>query len=135
MEDFSFPKSSRLLRPGDYAGVFNDVRVRVPHRHFLILASPNNLGRPRLGLVFSKRNLKRAVQRNRVKRIVRETFRHRKDLGAMDIVVLGRRDLATQDNPTLHRILDQVWQTLAKKGARYHSEPVQPNQHMPQQSG
>lgn len=115
MGHYSFPKTSRLLRPADYSGVFNDVQVRVPHRHFLILASPNDLGRPRLGLIFSKRNLKHAVQRNRVKRLVRETFRHRTDLGALDIVILGRQNLATQDNQSLFRALDDLWQKLARK--------------------
>lgn len=115
MGDHSFPKTSRLLRPADYSGVFDDVQIRVPHRHFLILASPNSLGRPRLGLIFSKRNLKHAVQRNRVKRVVRETFRHRTDLGSLDIVVLGRQNLATQDNQALHRALDSIWRKLAGK--------------------
>ncbi|MFW5823419.1 MAG: ribonuclease P protein component [Marinobacter sp.] len=115
MGNYSFPKTSRLLRPADYSGVFNDVQVRVPHRHFLILAAPNNLGRPRLGLIFSRRNLRHAVQRNRVKRLVRETFRHRTDLGALDIVVLGRQNLATRDNQTLHRALNDLWQKLARK--------------------
>lgn len=115
MGDHSFPKTSRLLRPADYSGVFDDVQIRVPHRHFLILASPNSLGRPRLGLIFSKRNLKHAVQRNRVKRVVRETFRHRNDLGSLDIVVLGRQNLATQDNQALHRALDSIWRKLAGK--------------------
>ena len=115
MGNYSFPKTSRLLRPADYSGVFNDVQIRVPHRNFLILASPNQLGRPRLGLIFSKRNLRHAVQRNRVKRVVRETFRHRTDLGSLDIVVLGRQNLASQDNQALHRALNDLWRKLARK--------------------
>ena len=115
MGNHSFPKTSRLLRPADYSGVFNDVQLRVPHRHFLILASPNHLGRARLGLIFSKRNLKHAVQRNRVKRLVRESFRHRDDLGSLDIVVLGRQHLATQDNQALRRALDNLWHKVASK--------------------
>ena len=42
----------------------------------------------RLGLVVSKRALPRAHERNRARRVLRETFRrHRADLPPMDIVV------------------------------------------------
>ena len=91
MKALGFPKSHRLLRPADYGKVFNDVQLKVPHRNFLILATPNNLGHARIGLIFSKKNLKLAVQRNRVKRQVRESFRHQTDLPGLDLVVLGRQ--------------------------------------------
>ncbi len=115
MKALTFPKSSRLLKPGDYGKVFDDVQIRVPHRNFLILATPNTLGHARIGLVFSKKNLKLAVQRNRVKRRVRETFRHQTDYPAMDIVVLGRRGLAELDNATLNATLTELWSRLRKK--------------------
>ena len=103
MKALTFPKSSRLLKPSDYGKVFDDVQLRVSHRHFLILATPNTLGHARIGLVFSKKNLKLAVQRNRVKRRVRETFRHEEGYPALDIVVLGRRGLT------------ELWARLRKK--------------------
>ncbi|WP_111498412.1 MULTISPECIES: ribonuclease P protein component [Marinobacter] len=118
----TFTKQDRLLKPHDFSGVFNQVQVRVPHRHFLILATPNNLGRARVGLIFSKKNLRLAVQRNRVKRLVRETFRQHDDLPAMDIVVLGRPGLAELDNPTIHRILNELWQRLRRKARK--AEPA-----------
>ncbi|EMP54554.1 ribonuclease P protein component [Marinobacter santoriniensis NKSG1] len=117
MKALGFPKSHRLLRPADYSKVFDDVKLKVPHRNFLILATPNDLGHARVGLVFSKRNLKLAVQRNRVKRQVRETFRHQNDLPGVDIVLLGRQGLASLDNPTLQSILNDLWRRLKKK---YH---------------
>lgn len=115
MKTFGFPKTSRLLTPKDYSEVFNDVQIRVPHRHFLILATPNTLGHARVGLVFSKKNLKLSVQRNRIKRLVRETFRARTDLPAVDIVVLGRQGLASVSNTELHPLLSGLWQRLKKK--------------------
>ena len=66
MKALNFPKSHRLLRPADYGKVFDDVQLKVPHKNFLILATPNNLGHARVGLVFAKRNLNFAVQRNRI---------------------------------------------------------------------
>ncbi|MBK1851550.1 MULTISPECIES: ribonuclease P protein component [unclassified Marinobacter] len=120
MKALNFPKSHRLLRPADYGKVFNDVQLKVPHRNFLILATPNNLGHARIGLVFAKKNLKLSVQRNRIKRQVRETFRHQPELPGMDIIVLGRQGLAVLDNQTVQASLNGLWQRLAKK---YHQLP------------
>lgn len=112
-----FPKQARLLTPRDYSGVFDRVTARVAHRHLLILATPNHRGHARVGLIFSKKNLRRAVDRNRVKRLVRETFRHNTTLPAMDVVVLGRKGLTGIDNPRLHCILDELWQRLERKAS------------------
>lgn len=127
MKALSFPKTARLLRPGDYGKVFDNVQVRVPHRHFLLLATPNELGHARVGLVFSKKNLKLAVQRNRVKRLVRETFRQQQqDLPSLDIIVLGRQGLANIENPELRSILDELWRRLKRKASSQSGSAEQP---------
>ncbi|QSP95567.1 ribonuclease P protein component [Marinobacter salinisoli] len=115
MKALSFPKSHRLLRPADYGKVFNDVQIKVPHRNFLILATPNQLGHARIGLIFSKKNLKLAVQRNRIKRQVRESFRHQQQLPALDIVVLGRQGLKDLNNQAVNKALAELWRRLTKK--------------------
>ncbi|WP_322001798.1 ribonuclease P protein component [Marinobacter alexandrii] len=115
MKALSFPKSHRLLRPADYGKVFDDVQLKVPHKNFLILATPNNLGHARIGLIFSKKNLKLAVQRNRIKRQVRETFRHQTDYPSLDIVVLGRQGLANLETPTVTAALNDLWRRLKRK--------------------
>lgn len=127
MGTFSFPKAARLLRPGDYAKVFDDVQVRIPDKHFLILATPNSLGHARIGLIFSKRNLKLAVQRNRIKRLVRESFRLNTNLPAMDIVVLGRQGLATQPGSDVARSLEHIWQRLIRKSASVQEKSREPD--------
>jgi ribonuclease P protein component len=54
----------------------------------MVMARPNQVGYPRLGMVVAKRLLARAVDRNRVKRCVRESFRQvLPDLPACDFVV------------------------------------------------
>lgn len=115
MKTLGFPKASRLLTSRDYARVFDEVQIRVPHRNFLILARTNSEGHARIGLVFSKRNLKLAVQRNRVKRRIRETFRLNSKLPPLDIVVLGRSGLADIDNAQLNQLLDDLWSRLIRK--------------------
>lgn len=119
MKALAFPKTARLLRPGDYSKVFENVQVRVSHRHFLLLATPNELGHARVGLIFAKKHLKLAVQRNRVKRRVRETFRQQKDLPPMDIIVLGRQGLAQVENPQINGILNDLWRRLKRKASSH----------------
>lgn len=49
---------------------------------------PNELGHARLGMVVAKRQFKRAVDRNRMRRIIRETFRlSSPELPPLDVVV------------------------------------------------
>ncbi|XKH02196.1 ribonuclease P protein component [Marinobacter nauticus] len=122
MKTLGFPKSHRLLKPSDYSKVFDDVALKVPHRNFLILATPNQLGHARIGLIFSKKNLRLAVQRNRIKRQVRETFRHQQDLPGLDIVVLGRQGLNRLDNTTVQSSLNELWQRVKKKYRQISSE-------------
>lgn len=121
MKALGFPKSHRLLRPADYGKVFDDVQLKIPARNFLILATPNDLGYARIGLIFSKKNLKLAVQRNRVKRQIRESFRQQTDLPGFDLVVLGRQGLGILDNPSMRTAIDSLWHRFRKKHAQIQS--------------
>jgi ribonuclease P protein component len=83
-----------------------------------VLATPNQLQYPRLGLAISRKVARTAVARNRVKRVIRESFRHRQTrLGALHIVVLGRAGVTTQSKKTLHAALELLWIELEKKCA------------------
>ncbi|MBZ9539737.1 ribonuclease P protein component [Modicisalibacter tunisiensis] len=111
-----FPRQLRLLNAGDYRYVFDRATYKVHARGILVLARANALGHPRVGLVVSKKNVRRAVDRNRLKRLVRESIRFRQHrLPAVDIVVLARRGVSDLDNPTLHRQLHGLWRRLEKE--------------------
>lgn len=115
MSGFEFPRSSRLLNAGDYRTVFNGAQLKVSDRNLLILATPNQLSYPRVGLVIAKKNVRLAVQRNRVKRIIRESFRlQHSGLPNLDIVVLARKGMGDLDNPALKRLIEHSWQRLSK---------------------
>ena len=49
-------------------------------------------GPARLGIA-ATRKMGAAVERNRAKRLVRELFRHNKPAGAVDVVVVPRREM------------------------------------------
>ena len=110
-----FGKSRRLLDARDYSRVFDAPDARASHRNLLLLARRNDTGVHRLGLVIAKKNLRLAVQRNRVKRLAREFFRHLPPADpGLDVVLLARRGLAELDNAELSSILQQQWQKLER---------------------
>jgi ribonuclease P protein component len=82
-------KRSRLRLRREFLAV--QERGRKLHAsEYLVLAIPNALGRPRLGVTVSSR-IADAVGRNRLKRWVREAFRaEAAGLPAVDLVLIGR---------------------------------------------
>lgn len=113
---FAFDKSKRLLNAHDYKAVFDNAKWKISSKEFLCLAIPNSFDSPRLGLVIAKKNVKLAVQRNRIKRIIRDNFRlHHDEIPNADIVILARRGLAELSNQELNRLLNTQWHRLKKK--------------------
>lgn len=111
-----FPKSSRLLIGAQFQRIFQKADFKVSQRHFLILARQNNIGRPRLGLVVAKKHIRLAVQRNRIKRRIRETFRlQQHHLSNIDAIVLPRSGADKLGDKELSLLLEQQWQRLAQK--------------------
>ena len=71
---------------------------------------------PRLGIIVARRHLPRATARNRFKRAVRESFRHRQhDLPGLDVIVLARPGGNTMDTTELFQELDRAWGKLGKQ--------------------
>ena len=87
--------------------------------YFTILGASKGDGPARLGMAFSKRQAKRAVDRSRLKRIVRESFRFRRHtLAGLDLVVMARSAAASADNDRLSRSLAQLMQRLLEQVER-----------------
>lgn len=64
----------------------------------------------RLGLAIARRKMPKATARNRVRRIIRESFRlHQQALAGLDLVVLARANLSRIDNHLLFQSLDRHW--------------------------
>lgn len=110
-----FSRTLRLLKAADYQAVF-DKAHKSADGFLTVLGTANPMGYARLGLAVSKKNIRHAVARNRIKRLVRESFRlNRHQLGSVDFVVMARPQALQADNQTLRNALDKHWKILAKR--------------------
>lgn len=110
-----FSRQQRLRVPGEFQRVF-DNPWRSADQWLLLLARDNGLPIARLGLALARRKIPAATARNRVKRIVRESFRmHQQQLAGLDIVVLARTNLSQTANHVLFKSLEKHWAQLAAR--------------------
>ncbi|WP_198246875.1 ribonuclease P protein component [methane-oxidizing endosymbiont of Gigantopelta aegis] len=122
-QNFAFPVQLRLRTANDYKKVFSNAK-RSTDRYFTVLAIENNLGHPRLGLAIAKKNIKKAVIRNILKRAARESFRlQQHKLKNIDFVVLARKDSATASSEQLRKSLEKHWRKLNKQLGSVNSVP------------
>lgn len=115
----AFTRQQRLLSPAQYKHVLSKGK-RVSGKYFRLcgIARTESDACPRLGLTIAKRSAKKAVDRNRVKRLARESFRHQQDqLGPIDVVVFANPSIVGADAADLRRHLDRQWQQLCRKCA------------------
>ena len=113
-----FSRQSRLLKPAQFKSVFQQ-SIRSSDDYFRIMARANDIQQHRLGMAVSKKAIAKAVGRNRIKRVVRESFRNRM-LGpvtekTLDFVILPTARAANQNNKTLDESLTIHWQKLTRK--------------------
>lgn len=105
----AFPRELRLLTPSTFTFVFQQPQ-RAGSPQITILGRQNSLGYPRLGLTVAKKYVKRAHERNRIKRLTRESFRLRQHkLPSMDFVVIAKKGVSDLDNCALTETLDKLW--------------------------
>lgn len=110
-------KDSRLTCAAEYDRVFKNSR-RSADRFFTVLYCRNDLGYSRLGLAIAKRHIRLAVQRNRLKRVIRESFRAASsELDSFDVVVLARSGARNMENAKLFESLRRHWQRVAEQHA------------------
>ena len=115
-EKTTFPRHVRLLSSRDFQAVFRDNTCRSSDRKWTLLVRHNDTGHARLGMAISKRIIKKAVVRNRMKRIVRESFRHHlQQLAGLDVVVMCRDGVIGSTNASLVASLESHWQRVAKR--------------------
>lgn len=115
--DSTFPRAARLLTPRDFAALRTGSR-RLGGSRLTAQIKPNERSTARLGLAVSRRVSKLAVERNRIKRVARDSFRrHRAALGAFDILLIANPAAASADNAQLRADLDDLWRRIASLNA------------------
>lgn len=89
----SFGRSVRLLLSRDFTRVFEQGRSIAGKTMVIWIGAGDGIGGVRMGVVASKRTFRRAVDRNRAKRLIREAFRQEREnlQGAADLVIVARQ--------------------------------------------
>jgi ribonuclease P protein component len=110
----TFTPAHRLHTKADYDRVYRNSR-RIGDGMFAILICDRGFDRPRLGMATAARVVGNAVRRNRIKRLVRESFRHHlHELPNVDIVVNARAGARSADNASILRSLEHHWKKVGR---------------------
>jgi len=113
-EALGFPRQVRLTCPKAFQRVFEHGK-RLNVVGLSVRVATNGEGRPRLGMAIAKRSLRYAHDRNRVRRLVRESFRlHQTALPSVDIVIMSRSDVLQMANLEVFQQLEYLWGRLCK---------------------
>lgn len=122
MHAHPFPKTARVRAAGDFARAFAAGR-RASGRYFrgVFLArsgetEAENAGTARLGMAISRKVNRRAVERNRIRRLIREWFRHRHAQWTPgDLVISGKPEASGVEAAQLFADLDAIARRLGLK--------------------
>jgi ribonuclease P protein component len=118
---FSFSKAQRLLTALEFKKTISSPLVKITNNALVMYvahdgARAGEAAIPRLGIAIAKRHIKKAVQRNTIKRVLRESFRlHSLRLPSLMIVMMSRRDLLSLDKQEVHRNIEALWIQLQQK--------------------
>lgn len=107
-------RRQRFCESSQFTAVFNAAR-RFSIGAFTALVRVNDLGYARLGTVVARKAAARAVDRNRAKRMVRESFRcNQSQLATLDVVVLAKPGISNKTNKDLIGDLEAMWSRIAR---------------------
>ena len=110
-----FQRCKRLLTARDYERVFQQPQ-KSSSKALTVLARRSGRESARLGLAIPRKQIRRAVERNRIKRLIRESFRrHQALLHGLDVVVIGRSDLVKQNTHRVFENLEHHWRQVSER--------------------
>jgi ribonuclease P protein component len=112
---FKFIRQAKIVKTDDFSSVFN-LRKRIASQHLVMRYRLNEANMPRLGLIVSKKTAKLAVQRNYMRRVLRELFRlNQQQLPEVDLVVQVQK---TFEKPEFMLVKQEFESLLLKLSAK-----------------
>jgi ribonuclease P protein component len=117
----TLPARLRLRHKRDFDAAYARGR-RLGDGFFTVTATLNEAGVPRLGLAVAVRIAGGGVARNRIRRIIRESFRlHQHELPAVDLVVSARLKVREATRAALRASLEALWKKVGEQCATSRS--------------
>jgi ribonuclease P protein component len=113
-----FPRLHRLKSAMEFKQVWRSAK-RFSTQYITIYSCPNNLGFSRLGLSISKKHIRNATDRNRIKRVARETFRlNQTRLGNKDMVVVAYKGANLLSKPEQQQRFQDLWKRIGAQSKK-----------------
>jgi ribonuclease P protein component len=104
-----FGPEARLRSKLEFDAIYARGR-RIDDRHFGLRVMPNGRGHARVGLAVAVKTMGGGVPRNRVRRLIRESFRlAQRELPAVDIVVAAKNPAREASAASLRASLATLW--------------------------
>ena len=108
-----YTRRHRLLSTKEYRRGFQLGKKKYL-KGITVLASCNELDVPRLGFAVSKKQINKATQRNKIKRIAKEAFRNQQmHLTGVDYIVLVNKTCLNHKKTELYQYFQQVLKSAA----------------------
>ena len=114
MTQFSFPKNKRILKRKDFIRLSKQGKKLFSH-YFIAIVAKGAAENNRIGITASKK-VGNAPERNRIKRLIREYFRHRQDNNPekKDISIIARKGIVALPNKEISKELDKLFNKITE---------------------